>query len=212
MAFLLECIEIRRLWPLYNRSLKRFEQIYGLYRFEDRNGYARLAIEKKKRQLQPVYSFSLLTEGQTLLWRLIREWKLCPKLCFIQTGEGPCEGIREHFCNGACEQKENSAQYNERVENAVQSLIKSLPSFGLLDEGRNPQEKSCILVERGRFYGMGYLPAGMPVDGYRDGITDIGALKPWLTAYPENEYIRGLVYQHVEKWPAKKFDLQLVAG
>ncbi len=165
MAFLLECIEIRRLWPLYNRSLKRFEQIYGLYRFEDRNGYARLAIEKKKRQLQPVYSFSLLTEGQTLLWRLIREWKLCPKLCFIQTGEGPCEGMKEHYCNGACEQKENSAQYNERVEQAVQSLIKSLPSFGLLDEGRNPQEKSCILVERGRFYGMGYLPAGQTVDG-----------------------------------------------
>ena len=26
MAFLLECVEIRRLWPAYNRSLKRFEQ------------------------------------------------------------------------------------------------------------------------------------------------------------------------------------------
>ena len=25
MAFLLECIEIKRLWPAYNRSLKRFE-------------------------------------------------------------------------------------------------------------------------------------------------------------------------------------------
>jgi len=27
MAYLLECIEIKRLWPKYNRSLKRFEQI-----------------------------------------------------------------------------------------------------------------------------------------------------------------------------------------
>jgi DNA polymerase-3 subunit epsilon len=30
MAFLLECIEIKRLWPVYNRSLKRFEPSFGL--------------------------------------------------------------------------------------------------------------------------------------------------------------------------------------
>ena len=39
MAFLLECVEIRRLWPVYNRSLKRFEQTYGLYVYEDQAGY-----------------------------------------------------------------------------------------------------------------------------------------------------------------------------
>jgi len=48
MAFLLECVEIKRLWPKYNSSLKKFEQLYGLYAFEDRNGYLRLTIEKKK--------------------------------------------------------------------------------------------------------------------------------------------------------------------
>ncbi len=211
MAFLLECIEIRRLWPVYNRSLKRFEQTYGLYVFEDRNGYSRLVIEKKKRQLSPIYSFSLLAEGQTLLWRLIREFDLCPRLCFIQTGEGPCEGIKEGYCHGACEQEESADLYNERVGQAIRSLVESLPSFGLLDEGRNPQEKSCILVERGRFYGMGYLPV-MQVGDPSGDMKDIGALKPWLTAYPENEYIRGLVYQHVEKWPGKKLDLRLATA
>jgi DNA polymerase-3 subunit epsilon len=208
MAFLLECIEIRRLWPVYNRSLKRFEQTYGLYVFEDRNGYSRLVIEKKKRQLSPIYSFSILTEGQTLLWRLIREFDLCPRLCFIQTGEDPCEGVKDGYCRGACEHGESPGLYNERVGQAISSLVESLPSFGLLDEGRNPQEKSCILVEKGRFYGMGYLPA-MQLNGSSGEPKDIGTLKSWLTAYPENEYIRGLVYQHVEKWPGKKLDLRL---
>ncbi len=78
MAFVLEWAEIRRLWPIYNRSLKRFEQTYGLYLFEDRNGYLRLVIEKRRRQMQPIYSFNLMTEGQTLLWKLMREWRLCP--------------------------------------------------------------------------------------------------------------------------------------
>ena len=31
IAYLLECIEIKQRWPLYNRCLKRFEQTYGLY-------------------------------------------------------------------------------------------------------------------------------------------------------------------------------------
>jgi len=200
MAFLLECVEIKRLWPAYNRSLKRFDPSFGLYCYEDRNGYSRLVLEKKKKQLTPIYTFSLLLEGQNILRKLVREWELCPKLCFIQRGEDPCMGLEEHTCYGACEQKETPAQYNNRVEAAVTALLQSLPSFTLLDEGRHPEEKSCILVEKGRLYGMGYLP----VDSR---IPDTDMLKSYLTRYPENDYMRGLVYQYVEKWPAKKIDL-----
>jgi DNA polymerase-3 subunit epsilon len=205
MAFLLECVEIKRLWPAYNRSLKRFEPTYGLYLYEDRNGYSRLILERTKKQLIPIYTFSLLIEGQNLLRKLIREWHLCPKLCFIQQGEAPCEGLKELSCYGACEQKEAAADYNNRVETAVTALIQSLPSFTLLDEGRHPEEKSCILVEKGRFYGMGYLP----VDS---NIPDPVELKSYLTRYPENDYMRGLVYQHAEKWPRKRIDLSRITG
>ena len=33
-------------------------------------------------------------------------------------------------------------------------------------------------------------------------------LKHYLQAYPENDYIRGLVYQYVQKRPEKKLVLQ----
>ena len=56
-AFLMECVEIRRLWPAYNSSLKRFEQRYGLYVYEDQAGYLRLTIEKKKQNLPAYYEF-----------------------------------------------------------------------------------------------------------------------------------------------------------
>jgi len=197
MAFLLECVEIKRLWPVYNRSLKRFEPLYGLYVYEDRNGYSRLVLEKRRHQLQPVYTFSQLADGQQLLRKLVREWELCPKLCFIQTDSDLCEGVRLQSCHGACEQREAPDIYNERVEAAVGSLVKSLPSFTLLDAGRHPEEKSCILIEQGRIYGMGYVP----VDSQ---IMDAAALKDHLTRYPENDYMRGLVYQYAEKWPGKK--------
>ena len=196
MAFLLECIEIKRLWPAYNRSLKRFEPSYGLYVYEDRNGYSRLILEKKRRQLQPVYTFSLLQEGRNLLAKLVREWELCPKLCFIQIGEDQCEGVRLHTCHGACQQQESPDSYNKRVGDAIASLLKGLPSFALMDDGRHAEEKSCILVEQGRFYGMGYVPADSQ-------IPDVVGLKDYLTPYPENDYMRGLVYQYVERWPGK---------
>jgi DNA polymerase-3 subunit epsilon len=197
IAFLLECIEIKKLWPLYNRSLKRFEQAYGLYFFHDRNGYLRLAIEKRKKQLQPLYTFSLLMEGQNLLKKLIRAFDLCPKLCFVQFGEDKCEGIKATYCQGACEQKEEPAVYNKRVEQAIGSLKKELPSFTLIDEGRHSEEQSCILVEQGKFYGMGYLPADT-------AIMETAELKDYITAYPENDYMRGLIYQHAARWPLKK--------
>jgi DNA polymerase-3 subunit epsilon len=46
MALLLECTEIRKLWPTYNRALKRFEAKYGLYQYEARSGYRYLGIGK----------------------------------------------------------------------------------------------------------------------------------------------------------------------
>ncbi len=204
IAFLLECIEIKKLWPLYNRSLKRFEQTYGLYIFTDRNGYIRLGIEKRKKQLQPVYTFSLLLEGQNVLRKLIRTFNLCPKLCFIQFGEDKCEGIKEKFCFGACEQDEDPQTYNARVEEAIQSLKKELPSFTLVDNGRHSDEQSCILIEEGKFYGMGYLPADT-------AITQPEELKNYITPYPENDYMRGLIYQHAAKWPSKKIAWQSFA-
>jgi DNA polymerase-3 subunit epsilon len=204
MAFLFECIEIKRLWPLYNRSLKRFEQTYGLYVFEDRNGYLRLAIEKRKKHLQPLYTFSLLLEGQNMLRKLIRQFSLCPKLCFIQTGEEQCEGMKSNHCFGACEQTELPEIYNERVEIAIQSLKKELPSFTLIDDGRDATEQSCILVEQGKFYGMGYLPVDSTIMGNEE-------LKNHLTPYPENDYMRGLIYQHAMRWPNKKINISQAA-
>lgn len=200
MAYLFECIEIKRLWPKYNRSLKRFEQTYGLYMFEDMNGYLRLAIEKKKKHLNPVYTFSLLLEGQNMLRRLIRQFNLCPKLCFVQVSEEKCEGVKSGLCFGACEQNEKAKAYNERVQLAIQSLQKELPSFTLIDDGRNSTEQSCILIEQGKFYGMGYLPTDL-------AMMDASELKNHLTRYPENDYMRGLIYQHATKWPNKKFNI-----
>ena len=200
MAFILESIEIKKLWPEQNRSQKRFEQAYGLYYFEDRRGYLRLCIEKKKKNIQPLYTFNLLAEGHNLLRKLMLQFELCPKLCFLQSENQPCHLLAENKCKGACEQVESADEYNERVLACINHLDNELPSFALIDYGLQQQEQSCILMEKGRFYGMGYLPSDITIQ-------TIEELKFRLTPYAENDYIRGLIYQHAARYPGKKISL-----
>ena len=199
IAFILESIEIKRLWPEYNNSQKRFTPTFGLYSYEDHNGYLRLVIDKKKPHLKALYTFNVLAEGHRLLRKLITKFNLCPKLCFLQVNDDPCTGFSEQYCFGACEKRESPHEYNVRLRQATEYLEKMLPTFALIDEGKHEAERSCILIEKGKFYGMGYVPTGLPVES-------LDALKPQITPYPENDYIRGLIYQYAERRPEKKIE------
>ncbi|RYG44703.1 MAG: DNA polymerase III subunit epsilon, partial [Chitinophagaceae bacterium] len=197
MAFILESIEIKRLWPKYNASQKRFTAAYGLYAFEDQNGYLRLAINKKMKNQQAMFTFQLLHEGHRLLRRLINDFDLCPKLCYMQKVEGPCVSLSLKTCLGACEKKEAVEEYNQRVLKAKDFLDNNLPTFALVDHGKDNYEQSCVLIEKGRFYGMGYIPMD-------SNVSSLEELKEYMTQYPENDYIRGLVYNFADKSPEKK--------
>ncbi|HVV54779.1 MAG TPA: exonuclease domain-containing protein, partial [Mucilaginibacter sp.] len=124
VAFVLEAIEIKRLWPQYNRSLKRFEHAFGLYAFEDQRGYLRLAVDKKRKLANPLYTCNSLLDGRNLLTRLMEEHELCPRLCFVQTNNGPCNSGRP--C--ACEGHESPEAYNEKVNRAISELKEALPT------------------------------------------------------------------------------------
>lgn len=198
MAAVFECTEIKKLWPKYNRSLKRFERTYGLYQYEDRNGYMRLVIEKRKKNLQPIYTFSLLMEGKQLVQKMISEFELCPKLCYIQTDDDDCIGYNGNSCKGACIKKEPPEDYNARVLTAVQHIKEFLPTFALLDDSKHNNKQACLLMEEGRFYGMGYLPSS-----YK--IKTIDELKEKLDVHTDVAYIRTLILNHAQQFPQKLF-------
>src|SRR5690606_2825685 len=92
MAHILESAEIRHWWPAFNQSQKRWEDLYGLFSFEDQLGYRRLGIEKNKKLLRPHQTFHYRASGQAMIRKLIKEFGLCARLCYLQKAEGPCEG------------------------------------------------------------------------------------------------------------------------
>jgi len=195
IAFVLEAVEIKRLWPKYNRSLKRFENKYGLFAYEDQRGYLRLAVDKHRKHMPSVYSCNTIFEGRSLLTGLIESYGLCPKLCFIQTNDQPCTGTHSGTC--ACEGVQSPEDYNQKVTAAIDELKKKLPTFAIRDEGRTGDEHSCILIEEGRFYGMGYISHYYDAD-------NIQALKNYLTPYPGNDYIKNIVTGYAEKFPHRR--------
>jgi DNA polymerase III subunit epsilon len=197
MAFILESIEIKRLWPEYNRSQKRFEHAYGLYAFEDQKGYLRLAVDKRQKFSAPLYTFNYILEGYELIKSMVSEFGLCPKLCFIQKNNHPCSGLESNTCKGACEEIENAEDYNKRVWDAITCLKGNLPTFAIVGEGRSEEEQSCILMENGKFYGMGFF-SGQIDSG------NISLLKEQITNYPANDYIRNLIFSYANKHPNKK--------
>ncbi|HEY6504812.1 MAG TPA: exonuclease domain-containing protein [Chitinophagaceae bacterium] len=204
MAHILESTEIKKLWPIFNYSQKGWEDTYGIFAYEDQNGYMRLAIEKNKKHLTPVCTFHHITEGHSLLRKMIKDYQLCPKLCFIQTDPGKCEGVKEGYCKGACEQKGKKGKYNYRVLEAIESL-QTRPSFAIIEEGLQADQQSCILVLKGKFYGMGYIPADAQVTG-------IEALQDFLTPYKENNYISNLINSYASKFPHKVLLLEATAA
>lgn len=195
MACILESTEIKKRWPIFNSAQKRWEDVYGIFLYEDQNGYQRLAIDKNRKRLNPVHTFHYLVDGHAIIRKLIKDFHLCPKLCFLQKDPGKCEGINEGYCQAACEQKEKPKIYNQRVQEACDHL-RTQPSFTIVDKGLNGEDQSCILVCEGEFYGMGYIPAGAQ-------ITNPDSLKDYLTSYKENSFIRNLIHGYAARFPEK---------
>ena len=104
-------------------------------------------------------------------------------------------GIIEKYCYGACEQKEEPAIYNKRVQEAINSLA-TQPSFAIVENGLNAEEQSCVLVWEGKFYGMGYIPSDVQ-------LSEPEELKDFLTPYKENLFIRNLVNGYAARFPEK---------
>ena len=119
---------------------------------------------------------------------MIEEFDLHHKLCYID---------KAPFTESDMEYTAEPYLYNNKVKNALQSLEAQLPTFALIDDGKSENENLCFLIERGNFWGMGYIPAA-------EKPQSIHELKETLQPYADNDFIRNSIYSYVEANPEKK--------
>lgn len=190
MALLLECTEIKKLWPIHNKALKRFEPKFGLFEYEARNGYRYLAVGKLAKNQSCIETFDTIY-GINLLQDLAKQFDIDQRFCkYGSLSDGvfatpidvtPLPEVDHH---------------NNQIQAALDFHNSNRPSFAIIDKGRNNEERSCIWVENGHFYGMGYLDTDVVIN-------DLSEIRDYVTPYPSNQYITDLLYTFAQKYPSK---------
>ena len=190
IALILESQEIRRLWPKYNQAQKFRVEEWGIFDYEDRNGYRRFSVNIIARGSRPLKRFNSKGTAWNFLWEKVRSFDLCPKLSGLQLAKGLCFEYQTGKCHGACMGTECVSAYNSRVERAIESFQGQGGSVAIIGRGRNIEEQSLVLVERGTYVGYGFFEK-------HNTISDFESAKLFVKRSPETPTVQSLINGYV---------------
>lgn len=190
IALILESQEIRKRWPKYNLAQKYKLEEWGIYDYQDRNGYLRFVVNTVSRNSTPLITFSTKGDAWSFLWEKVRSADLCPKLSGLQTAKGPCYAHQSGTCKGACKGKESHEEYNRRAQNSIDSFFEEGETVAIIGRGRSSQEKSLVLVEKGAYLGFGFLDRDIAIPDFESARNHIKVSK-------ENRVVQNLVNSYL---------------
>lgn len=186
MALILESQEIRKLWPVFNRSQKKYHHKYGLYTYTDARGYLQLVIDIRKLHLPAIHTFNAMQEGHGYIRRLKQSLN-------SEENDTAMHAV-----------KPSPDVHNEKLQQLIQAFQEELPSFVLIENKTGPENtRPVYIIEKGRFYGMGYIkePGNWP--------QTMEAWKFLVPSSADNDYIRGLIYQYAAKKDFTRINFQV---
>jgi DNA polymerase-3 subunit epsilon len=190
IALILESQEIRRLWPKYNQAQKTRTEEWGIYDYEDRNGYLRFSVNTVSRGTFPLIRFSTKGEAWNFLWEKVRDFDLCPKLSGLQIAKGLCFDYQSGVCHGACMGVESTTKYNNRVKKSIAAFKDEGETAAIIGKGRTHGEQSLVLVEKGSYLGYGYFDR-------EAAISDFESAKNYIKQSFETRTIQNLVNSYI---------------
>lgn len=142
LASVIEADEIKQYWPPFNVAQKFPRNTFTVTQYINQKDELKLAIKRsKKSELSPLFGSQYSTRVYLESW--IEENKLCPRLGGLQLE-----------CEEKCVCKVDK-KHLARFKKTIIEMQEYLPSFCLVDKGRNEREKSMLWVKKGKM--MGYL-------------------------------------------------------
>lgn len=191
IALILESQEIRRLWPRYNLAQKYRTEEWGIYDYEDRNGYRRFSVNLVNRGTRPLITFSTKGDAWNFMWEKVRTNELCPKLSGLQLAKGLCFAHQSGTCKGACQGVESAEGYNARAQATIESFYENGTTVAILDKGRKVEERSLVLVENGSYLGFGYFD-------HTATISDLESARTFIKPGKESRIVQNLVNSYLQ--------------
>ena len=190
IALILESQEIRRIWPKYNLAQKYKVEEWGVYDYEDRNGYLRFAVNVLSRGTKPLITFSSKGDAWNFMWEKVKEFDLCPKLSGLQVARGLCFSHQSGTCKGACQGVEKEKRYNKRVQKAIDSFFEAGQTVAIVGKGRRPEEKSVVLVENGNYLGFGFFDE-------TESISNLEMARNFIKPSKDNRVVQNIVNSYL---------------
>ncbi|WP_439883209.1 exonuclease domain-containing protein [Pontibacter sp. MBLB2868] len=194
VSLLFESAEIKRMKPHYNRQQRRSIFNTGIYVYTDDNGYKRLTFGSVNSaddvSMTPLVALSNHYKAKGFLFHKVAKFNLCQKLCDLYKTNGACFDYQVHQCKGACIGKETPEEYNKRVDEAIDSFTYEHNSFVIIGKGREPGEKSVVVVEHGTYLGFGFIDDAFSATTLED-------FKDVITRYNDNKDVQQIIRGHM---------------
>lgn len=197
VALLLESHEIKRLRPPINRAQRVRKFPFVIHHWIDDDGFIRMGAEQvnaaRRKQLQVISEYPKIGHAKNALARCVEQFELCNSLTTGYKSSGPCFHFHLKQCQGACCGREEPETYNQRARQAVNRLTTVFEEdFFIIDEGREPEEASIVLVEGGNYCGYGFIDKEL-ING------DLDALRGVIKDFPGNPETRRLIQRYLSK-------------
>jgi len=190
IALIREAQEIRRIWPRYNIAQKFRAEEWGIFDYEDQQGYCRLAVTPVARGSHPLISFASKGDAWNFMWEKVQAHTLCPRLTGLQKGSAACYSHAEGNCLGACVGQESAEAYNTRVRQAIDEMGASDETLLIVDKGRTSEEQSVVLIERGAYAGFGFIPSAGQIERLDD-------VRPYIKSGRDNRFVQNLINSYL---------------
>lgn len=189
---LTECHEIKKHWPKHNREFKKRANSFGVYQYVDAQGFIRFHINKVLWKSKPLLVFPDYVTAYQYVKDTALGQELCPKLCGLQKTEHECMFSEEGSCAQSCKFKPSNEAYREKSKLALQEVMKTKETYILVGDGFDADEKSIVLVEKGRYLGFGYTRQEVHLDYFESLKEDIEPRKP-------TQDIENILFNHMAK-------------
>jgi len=124
-ALLLEAQQVKQLRPLYNRRLRRLNQLYSVCWTGEPSHAPETVMLSTNQPFKSEHLFGLFrsqVKSEQALRKLSEKHELCLKILGLERGKGSCFGYQLGRCKGACIGKETLHSHSQRLHIALETL------------------------------------------------------------------------------------------
>lgn len=198
IALLKESQELRVNKPPYNTIPKKTIFPFSLYPIKNKDGYISLQILRTDGRKKEVLSFKDITEANSALYKITEKYTLCQKINKMDpSAKEACFPYEMGNCNGACVEKESTADYNARVNEFISNNSFNNQTMIIIDKGRVVDERSAVLIENGIYKGYAFYNLNYQIN-------NIAILKNILTPMDNSREAKNIILEFIRKKRALK--------